>query len=126
LWGETGTSNTYTSDTALGNPVSAAVDGCQQLVSPYISFGTQPNGLSDQLIVGILNTSPSTTATLSVTQQAVIGVFLYYYILIALIALVGVAIAIGIGVFVFRQRRRRRLGLGTSSIQANYNEIEHF
>lgn len=86
------------------------LSGCQQVVSPYISFGTQPNGLNDQLVMGILNSSPSVGVTLSVSQQLVIGVYLYWYILFALIALVGLSIAIGIGVFVVRQRRRRRRG----------------
>ena len=45
LYGETGTTTEYNDNNQLGNTVNATfTSGCSQITSPYISFGTQPNG----------------------------------------------------------------------------------
>ena len=126
LWGETGVSNTYVSSNTLGTPATGTVPGgCKQLTSPYISFGLQPNGLNEMLVVGIQANSGNTPIVVSVSQQVIIGIFLYYYILIGIIALVGVVIAVGVAVFIYRQRRRRGQA-GIRTAEPSYNNIEHF
>lgn len=129
LWGETGDVSSYTAVNSLGSPTSATLySGCQQLSTPYISFGTQPNGESEMLILGIADNSASTTIQISVSQQVIIGVFIYYYILIALVAIVAVVIIVGISIFIYRQRMRRRAAAmqPATSVPLDYNNIDHF
>jgi hypothetical protein len=127
LYAETGDTTTYNGNNQLGNTLNGYFDsGCQPIRSPYISFGSQPNGQNDLLVLGISATGPSFNATLSVSQQAIIGVFLYYYVLIAITAIIAVVIAIGIGVFIYRQRMRRRNAPLVPAEAREYNDIDHF
>ena len=54
LWAEGGNIDTFTDGTAFSGPTTLTLGtGCVQVTTPYINFGTQPNGEIELLIVGI-------------------------------------------------------------------------
>jgi hypothetical protein len=59
----------------------------------------------------------------SVSQESVIAVFLYYYIVLAIIGLVAVVIFLGLAVFVHRRRVRRRARNMVGATSTNYNNV---
>ena len=54
LWAETGTINIYNAIDTFVFPITGNyVEGCQQVTSPYVTFGHQANGLGAFLVLGI-------------------------------------------------------------------------
>jgi len=103
--------------------------GCTKLVTTtYISFGKQPNGQDDLLILGITDYGISTGIEIGVTQKKIIGLYLYQYIIIALAAFVGVGIIIAAVIILIRRRARNNTRPPTifAQIVSPFNNIEHF
>jgi hypothetical protein len=111
LWGETGQNTQYTSGNALAAPVQATLGSdCSNLVTPFISFGNQPNGQPEMLVLGLTDNSGfSTPISISVSQRIVVGFLIYYYVLIALGSFIALFLIIGSAIFIVRRRRLRRM-----------------
>lgn len=111
LWGETGQNTQYTSGNSLVSPIqSTLTNGCTDLVTPFIQFGSQPNGQPEMLILGITDNSAfSSPITISVSQRIVVGFLIYYYILIALGAFIALFLIVGGAIFALRRRRMRAM-----------------
>lgn len=131
LWGETGQNTQYTSGNALSSPVQATIgSGCTDLLTPFIEFGTQPNGQSELLILGLTDNSGfAATVSISVSQRIVVGFLIYYYVLIALGAFIALFLIIGASIFVLRRRRLRAMAAvsGRAAPEpAETNDISYF
>lgn len=111
LWGETGDNTQYNSGNMLTSSSQISIgNGCSNINTPYIEFGSQPNGQSEMLILGITDNSAfSTTIAISVSQNVAVGFLVYYYILIALGCFIALFLIIGGAIFIYRRRRLRAL-----------------
>jgi len=81
------------------------------------------------LVLGITLSSSDApiSMTISVSQEVIAGIFVYYYILIGMIVVVIVVIVIGVAVFIVRRRRRLRSQNSSPAIpQPAFNNIEYF
>lgn len=107
-------------------------NGCNQLRTTSLTFGVQPNGQKDLLILGITDNGIATNIQISVTQKKIIAIDFYEYILIALVVFIALSIILAAATFLIRRRRNQNRRDSnsdphtTARIKTNYNDIEHF
>lgn len=107
LWIDNGYSTSFTSSDAISQPNQYIMtNGCNQLRTNTLTFGKQPNGQNNLLILGITDNGISSNIGVSVSQKKVMAINLYEYILIALVVFVGLSIIIAAVTFLIRRRRR--------------------
>jgi hypothetical protein len=129
IWEDNGEITSFNSGDAMAPSMQLTLgSGCTKLVTTnVITFGKQPNGQNDLLILGITDNGISTGIEIGVTQRKVIGLYLYQYIIISLAAIFVVGIIIAAVVILMK---RRALNANSPTVFAQivspFHNIEHF
>lgn len=124
VWGDNGKITEFTHSSAEPGGKSYSIsEGCINLNTPFMQFGTKSNGEVEGFIFGMKLTSPGEiTAKLTVTIELLDFWGLMTKLLIIIGSFFFLTLAMAIGYLVYKWRRRRNIAIDRN----RPNNLDHF